>query len=144
MPARKKIKIIVDTNLFISFLIGKRLAGLKQTLIQSDVQLIFSEQNIEEIRIVTQRPKFKKYFAKSDVADLIDFIYTIGQVEEITSEPDVCRDPKDNFLLALSDKGKADYLVTGDVDLLNIYEYKKTKIIKVEELERIINKINIR
>jgi len=67
MPRKKKIKIIIDTNLFISFLIGKRLAGLKQTLVQSTVQLIFSEQNMEELETVTERPKFEKYFDKEDV-----------------------------------------------------------------------------
>jgi putative PIN family toxin of toxin-antitoxin system len=60
MPEKKKIKIIIDTNLFISFLIGKRLVGLKQTLVNSIIQLIFSEQNIKELQIVTSRPNFKK------------------------------------------------------------------------------------
>ena len=140
MPRKKKIKIIIDTNLFISFLIGKRLSGLKQTLIHSIIQLIFSDQNIQEIEIVTGRPKFKKYFDERDVADLIDLIYSIGKIIKVTKEPEICRDPKDNFLLALADKGKADYLVSGDNDLLVIREYKNTKIITIEELERIIEK----
>jgi putative PIN family toxin of toxin-antitoxin system len=138
MPGKKRIKVIIDTNLFISFLIGKRLAGLKQTLIDSIIQLIFSEQNISELQIVTGRPKFKKYFNQDDVANLIDLIRTIGKVIEVTREPDICRDQKDNFLLALSDKGKADYLVSGDTDLLSIGEYKETKIITIEELEEMI------
>jgi len=138
MPRKRKINVIIDTNLFISFLIGKRLAGLKQTLIHSIVRLIFSEQNIEELKTVTGRPKFEKYFNKNDVVDLIDLIYTIGKIEKIIKEPEICRDPKDNFLLALSDKGKADYLVTGDSDLLTIGEYKKTRIITIDKLEKII------
>jgi len=140
MPEKMKVKIIIDTNLFISFLIGKRLAGLKQTLVNSIIQLIFSEQNIEELQIVTNRPKFKKYFNENDVTDLIDLIHTIGKVIKVTTEPEICRDPKDNFLLALSDKGKADYLVSGDHDLLSIGEYKGTKIITIEELEAVIEK----
>ncbi|HKK62842.1 MAG TPA: putative toxin-antitoxin system toxin component, PIN family [Bacteroidales bacterium] len=139
MPRRKKIRIVIDTNLFISFLIGKRIKGLKKSLVQSTVQLIFSEQNIEELKIVTRRPKFEKYFDKNDVDDLIDLIYAIGIIEKIIDEPEICRDPKDNFLLALSDKGKADYLTTGDSDLLTIGEYKKTKIITIDQLEKIVN-----
>lgn len=142
MPGKKKIRIIIDTNLFISFLIGKRLTGLKKSLVHSSIHLIFSKQNIQELEIVTNRPKFEKYFDKNDVTNLIDLIYTIGQIIKITTEPDLCRDPKDNFLLALSDKGKANYLVTGDEDLLSIKEYKKTKIITIDELERIIEDIN--
>jgi len=140
MPKKERIRIIVDTNLFISFLIGKRLSGLKQLLINSIVQLIFSEQNISELQIVTGRPKFKKYFNESDVADLIDLLYTIGKVIKVTKEPEICRDPKDNFLLALSDIGKADYLITGDADLLSIRKYKDTKIITIERFEELIGK----
>ena len=140
MPKKERIRIIVDTNLFISFLIGKRLAVLKQLLINSIVQLIFSEQNISELQIVTGRPKFKKYFNESDVADLIDLLYTIGKVIKVTKEPEICRDPKDNFLLALSDIGKADYLITGDADLLSIRKYKDTKIITIERFEELIGK----
>ena len=129
------------TPIYLSaFLIGKRLSGLKQTLIQSSVQLIFAEQNIEELKIVTSRPKFEKYFKKNDVNDLIDLIYTIGVVEEIPEEPQVCRDSKDNFLLALSEKSKADYLVTGDSDLLIIGKYKNTQIISIEQLEKILKR----
>ena len=139
MPGRRKINIVIDTNLFISFLIGGRLSGLKQSLVHSDVQLIFSEQNIEELKIVTSRPKFKKYFNSEDVADLLDLIYSIGKIITVKNEPELCRDPKDNFLLALSEKGKVDFLVSSDNDLLEIGKYKKTRIITVQELEKIIN-----
>jgi putative PIN family toxin of toxin-antitoxin system len=62
MPGIRKIRAIIDTNLFISFLIGKKLQGLKDLLINSRIELIFAEQNIQELRLVSQRPKFKKYF----------------------------------------------------------------------------------
>lgn len=47
------------------------------------------------------------------------------QVESFVT---VCRDPKDNFLLALAKDGKADYLLTGDKDLLALIKFGKTKI----------------
>ncbi|NOX46158.1 MAG: putative toxin-antitoxin system toxin component, PIN family [Chlorobi bacterium] len=67
MQAKKRIRIIIDTNLFISFLIGKRLGKLKEYLVNSGVALILSEQNILEIKLVTTRPKFRRYFSKNDV-----------------------------------------------------------------------------
>lgn len=138
MIRKRKIKTVIDTNLFISFLIGKRITGLKDSLVDSTIQLIFSEQNIDELRIVTERPKFKKYFKPEDVDGLVDLIYTIGKIFKISKEPDICRDLKDNFLLALCDKAKADYLVTGDNDLLMIKEYKGTRIIKIDEFNDIL------
>lgn len=47
---------------------------------------------------------------------------------EVKSIVTVCRDPKDNFLLALSKDGKADYLLTGDKDLLDLIKFGKTQI----------------
>ncbi len=41
---------------------------------------------------------------------------------------------KDDFLLSLCQIGKADYLVTGDNDLLDLAGYKETKIITANEL----------
>ena len=138
MPRRKKIKTIIDTNLFISFLIGKRLSGLKAYLVDSNVELVFSEQNITELKLVTCRKKFRKYFPSSEVDDLVDFIRLIGKVFDIQNILEICRDPKDDFLLALSKKSKADYLVTGDSDLLDLRVYKDTKIITIVEFESIL------
>jgi len=47
---------------------------------------------------------------------------------EVESMIKICRDPKDNFLLALAKDGKADILLTGDKDLLEIKKFGKTKI----------------
>ena len=138
MPKSKRIKVIIDTNLFISFLIGKKLQGLKELLIDFRIELIFAEQNIQELKMVSQRPKFKKYFKAGDLDDLIDLIRTIGIVIEINNIPAVCRDPKDNYLLELARKSKANYLLTGDIDLLEIGSYKGTKIITVKAFDRII------
>lgn len=40
----------------------------------------------------------------------------------------VCRDPRDNFLLALAKDGSADYILTGDKDLLDLVKFGKTQI----------------
>ena len=47
---------------------------------------------------------------------------------EVNSIVTICRDSKDNFLLALAKDGKADYLLTGDKDLLELKKFGKTKI----------------
>ena len=80
MPKSKRIKVIIDTNLFISWLIGKKLLVLKELLTDFRIELIFAEQNIQELRMVSQRPKFRKYFKADDLDDLIDLIKVIGKV----------------------------------------------------------------
>ena len=57
-----------------------------------------------------------------------------GMLIRVSSETDLCRDKKDNFLLNLAIDSNADYLVTGDLDLLELEKIKKTKIITIQEL----------
>ena len=49
----------------------------------------------------------------------------------------VCRDGKDNFLLEVALEGEADYLVTGDEDLLVLDPFHNTKIVKPKDFEGI-------
>lgn len=133
-----EIKIVVDTNLMVSFLIGKRMQKLKDKLTDLSIKLILTDQLINELKLVTSRPKFRKYFARQDVNEFIDLISIIGLTYQIQDIPKVCRDPKDNFLLSLCHIGNAAYLVTGDNDLLDLVEYKGTKIIKATEFEKLL------
>mgnify|MGYP001578793449 CR=1 FL=1 len=138
MQKDTRIRTIIDVNLFISFLIGKRLKNLKESIVNLTVELLYNELLLTEIRTVSKRPKLIKYFNPSDVDDLIDLIETIGKEVNVKTEPTICRDPKDNYLLGLAEFGQADYLVTGDPDLLVIKEYKGTKILTIKEFEKIL------
>ncbi len=50
MPSQKPSKVIIDTNIWISFLIGKELKGLKDIIVQDKIKLIITEQLISEIK----------------------------------------------------------------------------------------------
>jgi putative PIN family toxin of toxin-antitoxin system len=47
----------------------------------------------------------------------------------------ICRDPNDNKILACASAAKADYLVTGDSDLLELKVFKGAKIVTPKEFE---------
>lgn len=138
MKSPKRISVLIDTNLWISFLIGKKLQHLKMHIINNDIDLIYSDQLILEIDLVTKRTSLKKYFLKDDVEDLLGFIKQIGFYTKITSKVSRCRDEKDDFLLALSQDSNATYLVTGDKDLLSLKLHKHTKIINYKEFESLL------
>ncbi len=114
----RNIRVIFDTNVWISFLIGKRLSFIKKYISSGQISIVFCEQLLIEIRDVTSRVRLRKYFPKENVLELIQLIETIGEKFEIEPTNFINRDPKDNFLLDLIDFSKADYLVTGDKDLL--------------------------
>ena len=114
----KNIKVIIDTNVWISFLIGKKVYLLKDLIINEQIKIVYCEQLLIEIKEVTSRPNIKKYFPKEAVAELLDLLELIGARYEIKPIHFINRDPKDNFLLDLIDISKAEYLITGDNDLL--------------------------
>ncbi len=132
------IRAILDTNLWISYLISNRLGKIDELFDRDDLVLLFSEDLLEEFIDVAGRPKFRPYFQNYDVEQLIGLFDEIGKFIEVTSEVDICRDPKDNFLLALAKDGEAEYLVTGDKDLLVIKKFGKTVILSYSEFEQSI------
>jgi putative PIN family toxin of toxin-antitoxin system len=88
------IKVIIDTNLWISFLIGKQLASLKALLVEQNLKPILCQQLLNEINLVTQRPKLQKYFPQKKVQELLEFLSIIGLCIEIKSQVNACRDAK--------------------------------------------------
>ncbi len=130
----KSKKIIFDTNLWISFLISKNFTEIDKLILEENTTLIFSNESLEEFIDVVKRPKFKKFFSEKDIEKLLDMFDQYADLIKVKSKIDICRDPKDNFLLNLAVDGKADYLVTGDKDLLVLDKIKKTQIITFRNL----------
>jgi len=85
--------------------------------------------------MVTRREKIKKYFPEESVQELIALLETISKNFQITPKNTISRDLKDDFLLDLIEFSNADYLVTGDKDLLDLKEFKTAKILSPAEFE---------
>lgn len=134
----KNNKIILDTNLWISFLISKKFSQIDKLIENKKITLVFSDELIEEFVDVVRLPKFEKYFSKSDVEKLLDCFDQYGELIKVKSDVNICRDEKDNFLLNLSIDSKADYLITGDNDLLVLKQIEKTKIITFTDFMKLI------
>ena len=125
----KRKKVILDTNLWISFLITQNYTKIDYLIAEGKIKLIFSYELIEEFITVASRPKFKNIFNAADIEKLLELFDYYGKLIKVNIEINKCRDPKDNFLLSLAVESKADYLVTGVSDLLILKKIKKTKIL---------------
>ncbi|MGB8375344.1 MAG: putative toxin-antitoxin system toxin component, PIN family [Salegentibacter sp.] len=66
---------------------------------EKEVTFLFSEESLKEFIEVVERPKFKKFFSRKDVEKLLGIFDQYAVLIKIRSEIDICRDPKDNFLL---------------------------------------------
>ncbi len=130
-----KVKVIFDTNVWISFLIGKRLSKIKEYIVNGNITIVLTNQLLLELKTVTSRDKLKKYFPKNSVNELLELLETIGENVEIKPTHFINRDPKDNFLLDLIDFSEADFLVTGDKDLLEHNPFKTAQILTPADFE---------
>ena len=129
----KNKRIILDTNLWISFLISKNLSKLDPLINEGKIKLLFSKESFEEFVDVVERPKFKRFFSIKDIEQILNIFDQFGELIIVKSKVSICRDEKDNFLLNLSIDGKADYLITGDKDLLILKKIERTKILTIKQ-----------
>ena len=129
-----KIKrIIIDTNLWISFLITNDFNKLDHFLNSDKYLVVFSDELFDEFLEVVHRGKFVRYFNDLNIKILVEIINEKALFVKVFSIVNVCRDVKDNFLLSLAIDGDVDYLITGDNDLLILKHYKKTSILTIND-----------
>ena len=129
MPKKSNpLKIIIDTNLWVSFVISKKLSLLDPLLLTGKARLLFSTELLDEIELTISKPKLKRFFGTNGIDEMLTEFDPFIDLIEVDSMVTICRDPKDNFLLALAKDGKADILLTGDKDLLKLKKFGKTKI----------------
>ena len=141
MPAKNKItKVVIDTNIWVSFLISDKYRKLDTLLLDNKVIILFSTELLEELNKVSTYPKLKKYFPPNAVEEMISNLGAYIDLIKVTTKTDVCRDPNDNFLLSLANDGKANFLITGDVDLLSLKVFGKTKIITLSDYFKVTSK----
>ncbi len=127
------LRIILDTNLWISFLISKNLQSIDCLIEEEKIKFIFSEELLEEFVDVVSRPKFKKYFSPNDIEKILNLFDEYGELITVKSSVKICRDFKDDFLLNLAIDSKSDFLITGDNDLLVLNKIESTEIISISD-----------
>ena len=129
------MKILFDTNLWISFMIGKRLSSLADVLCRHDVEVYVSEQELDEIRRVIAREKFDKLISAETRYYFFEMVYDVCFITDITVEAksDI-RDPKDLYLLSMAESVPVDYIVSGDKDLTDLGSHAGIPILKYSEL----------
>ena len=130
-------KVIIDTNIWISFLIGHQTALVRRMLTDLRFDVYVCARLVEEIRDVASRDKIRKHLGPNDLDDLLAIINAFCQFVTIEAgvSPTAVRDSKDLYLLALADTIGADYIVSGDADLTDLGQYNQTSIIKLADFK---------
>jgi putative PIN family toxin of toxin-antitoxin system len=131
------MRVVIDTNVLASALIRKQGASgeVLRRLREAQFVLVYSVPLLVELVDVLSRPRIQnKYNIQSeDITALINLIRLRGDLITPHIKINACRDPKDNFLLEAAIEGEADYLVTGEDDLLELNQYQSVVILRVAE-----------
>lgn len=125
------VKIVFDTNVILSATVFRKFAGNVYRYCVDYCQLYTSEWIVAEIE-EKLRKKFK--IPKLLQEDILDEIKLTNILINPDNElPTACRDADDNHILQLAQFVNADFIITGDRDLLDLIQFGKTAILSPRE-----------
>ena len=124
------MRVIIDSNVWISFLLGFQKELMYDVLTNEHIDVYVCPQLMYEIRDVASRPKICKNIGKDDLEQLFRLLkaYCI-HTNVFNKSVAPIRDKKDLYLLSFSETIEADYIISGDKDLLVLQKHQNTKII---------------
>jgi putative PIN family toxin of toxin-antitoxin system len=132
------MRVVVDTNILVSFAIrpNRDFERLFDYLAAHGITLV-SEETIAELFAVLSRETFRAYIAQESAIDYVEWYAGISESIAVTEHVAACRDPRDDKFLSLAVAGKADCIVSGDGDLLDMVAYRGIPIYRAAEFLRI-------
>jgi uncharacterized protein len=130
------LRLVVDTNILISALLASASPPAHLIVLwrEGRFDLLTSTDQLDELMRVTRYPKIRERLSPTLAGRLINEVRDLAIMVTNLPSVDVCRDPNDNYLLAMASAGAADFLLTGDKrDLLGFKLFEGTKIISVRD-----------
>lgn len=130
------MRVVLDTNILVSALIASagKPAAIIDAWLDGRFTLLTCAAQVDELRSTLEKPRVAELVKPHKAGRLVNqikrFAEDVGALSPVERSPD----PMDDFLLAMSEAGNADYLVTGDKSgLLALDRHKATRIISAKE-----------
>lgn len=129
-----------DTNILVSGVIRKgKPHKLLDHVADKRLELVISKEILDEFVDVIKREKLK--LTKEQQNQFIEFITNLSSITETVSKFKIIKeDPDDDKILDAAYDGKADYIVSGDSDLLNLKGFEGIKIVTASEMMEILER----
>jgi len=142
------IRAVLDTNVLVSALIAKGLSApvrLYNAFLNQKFLLVTSVSILEETEEVINRKKIAKYHKltleeRKVVIEQLVTLCCISPESKRSSKVIIKKDPEDDKFLHAAIEGRADFIVSGDSDLLDLKRYKGVKILSPKDFLEVINK----
>jgi len=120
------LRVVADANVLLSAALARSPQSPSvltlDAALDGRIELVTSPLLLREVAMVLARPRLQKYLSAEEatrfLADLA--AQTMLVVDPQGPPPAVCRDPRDDYLVALAAASEAEAIVTGDLDLFAI------------------------
>ena len=127
------MRVVIDPNLLVSYLLTHRgpIAQIMDVhLAREDFTLLVCPQLLEELERVLQYAKFQRYFDAETRLRFVALIAALGELVDVPDElPRIVRDPDDGYLIACALAGEADFILSGDKDVLDLKMVGRIQIV---------------
>jgi putative PIN family toxin of toxin-antitoxin system len=134
------LKLVVDTNVLISAALSSQgaPAQLMRRVLGQHI-LVFSQATFDELHTRIYRPKFDRYITLEQRQRLLHDFNACAHWVDLAPYPVYCRDPDDDKFIATALQAQADWLVSGDRDLLEAKPLAGLRIVTpMQALEKVV------
>ncbi len=128
------LKLAIDTSVLISAALSAK--GAPARLVRCALaqhRLVFSRATLDELRTRLYRPKFDRYISLENRERVLHDISAAALWVDVGEPAFYCRDREDDKFFETALKAQADYLVSGDNDVLKAPEHKGLRIISAQQ-----------
>lgn len=131
---KNRERVVVDTNVLVSRLLVAGSTPARAVRMAVDQgQLLLSDAMLEEVVRVLLKPKFDPYVTMEERQEFLRMLSRVAVRVPVTYRVQACRDEKDNMVLELAVNGRADVVISGDRDLLEMGSYQGIAIVTPAE-----------
>jgi len=123
------MRCVIDTNVFVSAIVFP--SSIPRQCVDRALDqdlLLFSDATMSELQEVLSRSKFDRYVSRERRLFLAQ-LASVAEVVPIIQLARECRDPKDDKFLEVALNGRADVIITGDEDLLELHPWRDVTIL---------------
>jgi uncharacterized protein len=134
-----KTRYVIDTNVIVSSLLFENSISseaFRYALKHGEVLL--STELLEELSDVLSRGKFNRFVTSEERDEFLETFVERAILIEVIEKVQECRDSKNDKILELALNGGAEYIVSGDKDLLVLNPFRDVKIVTPEEFLRTV------
>jgi uncharacterized protein len=123
-------RVVIDTNVLISGLLSTTSTPAKALeRAVTTAQLLGTTKTLRELMTKLLAPKFDRYVSRERRDALLLRLAPLIEIVEVLQRIRASRDPKDDKFLEAAVNGRADVLVTGDQDLLELHPFRGIAIL---------------